>query len=277
MKHIKLTYFILAMLVVSMQWSCSKDDDRIENTVEQSVDLSNYKGLSTVQIDGKTVNSVDDLESTIKNAHSVHFDYPNSNLVISTTEEDTKRYLDVNHPQKKAQIATQIEKSLQESSIQSTKPFIAANAKGHDEFGGDYLAKVNHDNDHDYGIVNDHANSGFFIFNKSDVTWLEGLASVANTNNTTSFHYMSTWSALKNLNSSFKTRFSVAQQYGYNMHVRYSRDNATRDLWVVFYDEINYGGQVRIVSVAPNGDVIIPSTSYKVDGTNVAGSIIISY
>lgn len=276
MKHLKITYYILAMLVVSMQWSCSKDDDRIENTVEQSIDLSKYKGISTVEIDGKEVKTVDDLESTIKNAYSVHFDYPNNKIAISTKEEDAERYLNA-YPQRKVQIKAQIDKSLKESSGHSTKPFMAVNSKGHDEFTGDFISKVDHNNDHDYSIVNDHSYSGFFIFEKSDVTWVEGLANVTNTNNTTSFHYMSTWSALKDLNSSFNYRFSVAEQYGYDMHVRYSREDATRDLWVVFYDEVNYGGQLKIVSVDPDEDVIVPSSSYKVDGTNVAGSIIISY
>ncbi|PTX64070.1 hypothetical protein C8N46_101680 [Kordia periserrulae] len=276
MKHLKITYYILAMLVVSMQWSCSKDDDRIENTVEQSIDLSKYKGISTVEIDGKEVKTVDDLESTIKNAYSVHFDYPNNKIAISTSEVDAKRYLEVNHPQMKAKIANKIEKSLQQAS-QSTKPFLAINSKGHDEFAGGPLAKVDHDNDHDYGIIDDHSDSGFFLFEKSDVSWIEGLADVPNTSNTTTFHYMSTWWNLRDLASSFNTRYSVAEQYGYNMHVRYTRDEATRDVWVVYFDDANYGGQYNIVSVDPNEDVIVTSSSYKVDGTNVAGSILILY
>jgi hypothetical protein len=269
MKHIKVTYFIVALLVVSMQWSCSKDDDRASSIPEQGTDLADHglKGLSTIVMDGKTINYVEDFKNTVKNAFSVHLDYINETVFISTNEEEAMKHLNSN-PKIKTQIEADQKRALAQT---TTKPFMS-NDQSFDEFNG----KVDHSDDHDYRLVDNHVDSGFFIIHKSNVTWVEGLASVPNTSNTTTFHWISSWRALRDVSSSFNYRMSVLDQYGYTMTIR---NPSPSNVGIVFFDATNYSfsGGYNYTTLIENQHVDLPDWFPTVDGTNPAGSIQISY
>ncbi len=265
MKNTKFIYFFFAC-IISIQWSCSVNDSLVE-TQEQIDKESNRFGkfspsdLKTIIIDGETVNNMNriDIESRMKNAHSVHFDYVNRELVISSNKEAFKKYL-ASDPE----FIMGFEEARREALSKDNEVFGEETTSG--------TGRNLHSN------LPNYSNHGIFAYHRTSSTdrmYIYEAPDIADlsTGRVTKQSFSESSADLDDPTPNtlyYKINFELfkvrANHSGHKLNVKNTSNSRT--LYLVFYSGVNYTGTLNWTSLPKNSHTRLTSSQVSVNNTD---------
>jgi hypothetical protein len=253
MKYTKLKGILLAA-VVAMQWSCSVNESVTLTEEEANLFSSEIKNsdFKEVIMDGKVINDQDVIDEKIRSSHSVHYDYGNKKIVISTNEAEFQKYINSSAELRNAFAKMEQERLNGTSASSETEKNLNWNmANYHQNLVFHYLRESS------YGYERHYA---FKAITANDMRNVRVPQHVVRNGDSSPY----------TINSPMYFSHAKVGSSRQTLHLRNAGDGWG---YLFYYTGLNYTGSYKFVSVPPNSDIILSESVVRPNGSDVANSV----
>ncbi len=237
-----------------LHWSCATHEPLIDAKNDSDVNSTQFDIIPAMNyiVDGKVTADKDLIKTVQKNAWNVHFNFPESKVVISTTEREFDEYVNSDEAFK-----TRLEENDRDAVNHEKEINIISNSTASSaRISATPTLRVDYSNTVFFNVAYRPLDKSRTEHNSLAATSSQNTKAATTTNSTTSSG-TATKTTFKLTNTQENSFFTVS--------IRNSKESGT--VTKTFYRDINYGGTSKTYSLGANSSATLPSSlvyySYK--------------